>query len=184
MKAPVIYIPNFVENPTVAFAALHTDLKWERRDDVPRYEYYSNDFPRDYIYGVGRGRRAYSPQPYHPTVMAIRAKLEKQLGHIFEVCFLNRYVDQSDSLGWHADDSADMDDARPIVTISLGVEREIWFRPKTDPEDIEKLKLAHGSCAIMAAGMQDTHQHRIPKSSRKCGERISLTFRGYVDVTP
>ena len=49
----------------------------------------------------------------------------------------------------------------------------------TDP-NIEKLLLGHGSAAIMAPGMQDTHEHRIPKSSRQCGVRISLTFRGYV----
>ena len=32
----------------------------------------------------------------------------------------------------------------------------------------------------MGAGLQDTTQHRIPKSDRVCGKRISLTFRGYV----
>jgi alkylated DNA repair dioxygenase AlkB len=98
-----------------------------------------------------------------------------------------------------------MDDARPIVTVSLGVAREIWFRSKPKPglrgvaadvvildqsmempgtlvPSIEKLLLGHGSAAIMAAGMQDTHEHRIPKASFMCGERISLTFRGYVNV--
>jgi alkylated DNA repair dioxygenase AlkB len=44
---------------------------------------------------------------------------------------------------------------------------------------IHKLLLENGSIAIMAAGMQDTWQHRIPKHSAPCGERISLTFRGY-----
>jgi hypothetical protein len=33
----------------------------------------------------------------------------------------------------------------------------------------------------MLPGMQDTHYHRIPKSDREVGPRISLTFRGYVD---
>lgn len=63
MKAPVTYIPNFVEKPTVAFSKLLTELTWERRDDVPRHEYYCNDVPRPYIYGVGRGRRQYDPKP-------------------------------------------------------------------------------------------------------------------------
>jgi hypothetical protein len=83
--------------------------------------------------------------------------------------------------------------------------REIWFRPSIchvckakigekhgtycsvgpaeftpNSLDVEKLELANGSMAIMAPGMQDTHQHRIPKASFMCGKRISLTFRTYV----
>ena len=213
MSAPVRYIPDFVKNADEAFIRLRSDLAWERRDDAPRSEYYCNDFPKPYVYGRGRGLRLYEPKPYHAMVLSIRKALEALCATTFEVCFLNRYLNQSDQLGWHADDSPEMDDARPIVTVSLGerdrtgkpVEREIWFRAKgglrgmTDevvmlddamkigptPEvapPIEKLLLGHGSAAIMAAGMQDTHEHRIPKASFQCGERISLTFRGYVNV--
>jgi alkylated DNA repair dioxygenase AlkB len=145
------------------------------------------------------------PRPYHPLVLAIRKDLEQVCGCVLDVCFLNRYLNQSDHLGWHADDSPEMDDARPVVTVSLGAEREIWFRAKAPARirgqtndavvfdqvqdadglklvpSIEKLLLQHGSTAIMAPGMQDTHEHRIPKASFQCGERISLTFRGYVN---
>lgn len=213
VSAPVSYIRSFVPNPDEAYLALRNDLAWERRDDAPRSEYYCNDFPKPYVYGRGRGRRLYEPRPYHPIVLALRKDLETLLGFKFEVCFLNRYLNQSDQLGWHADDSPEMDDARPVVTVSLGekdakgrpVEREIWFRAKKVPglrgytdevvmldqssekpgelvPSIEKLLLEHGSAAVMAPGMQDTHEHRIPKASFQCGERISLTFRGYVDL--
>src|SRR5262249_3664707 len=119
--------------------------------------------------------------------------LEAFLDTQFDVCFLNRYHNQSDQLGWHSDDSPEMDDERPIVTVSLGVEREIWFRPIpiAPPPDkmlthldihrtVQKQKLGHGSILVMKPGMQDAWQHRIPKASFTCGERISLTFRGYV----
>ena len=206
MSAPVIYAPKFVVDPDRAFAALHDELTWERRGDAPRCEYYCNDVPRPYVYGRGRGERLYEPRPYHPVILEIRRALEEfcaatsttdprfKPGAKFEVCFLNRYLNQSDHLGWHADDSPEMDDERPIASVSLGVEREIWFRTKPLPSAslksseeiraelaaIEKLRLAHGSLCLMAPGMQDTHQHRIPKSPAQCGERISLTFRGYV----
>lgn len=204
MEAPVIYVPNFVPDPDTCFARLNTELEWERRGDAPRCEYYCNDFPKPYVYGKADFARTYYPRPYHEVVVAIRKKLEEYAGHKFEVCFLNKYLNQSDQLGWHADDSPEMDDARPIVTVSLGVEREIWFRSKPNPKlrggnsdvviydqdpetmklvpSIEKLKLGHGSMALMKPGMQDTHQHRIPKASFQCGERISLTFRGYVNA--
>lgn len=180
MTVPITYIPNFVPNPDEALKALQTELEWERRDDAPRCEYYCNDINEPYVYGVGRGRRTYFVRPYHQIVLDIRKRLEDHAKCVFEVCFLNRYLNQSDHLGWHADDSPEMDDVRPIVTVSLGVEREIWFAPRSDPKDITKVKLGHGSACIMAPGMQDTHLHRIPKASFQCGERISLTFRGYV----
>lgn len=182
MLAPIEYLPGFVPNPDSALAILQSELEWERRGDAPRCEYYCNDVPEPYVYGQGRGKRLYEPRPYHPVILSIRAAIEARTGTRFEVCFLNRYLDQKDQLGWHADDSPEMDDARPIAIVSLGVEREIWFRPKDvlTAADIEKLKLGHGSLCLMSPGMQDTWQHRIPKASFVCGERISLTFRGYV----
>lgn len=193
MKASILYVPGFVSDPDEAFRVLSTELDWEKRD-APRQEYYCNDINKTYIYGNGKGRRSYDPRPWHEVILKIRRALELRTSTVYEVCFLNRYLNQSDQLGWHSDDSPEMDDARFIAVVSLGVEREIWFRPKplatslpvrtTETKfssDVEKLKLQHGSLCLMDAGMQDTWQHRIPKASFLCGERISLTFRGYVD---
>lgn len=208
-KAPIVYYPNFILNPDESFEKLRNELEWERRDSTPRCEYYCNDFNKSYIYGVGRGRREYFPKPYHPIILDIRKKIEDLISSKLEVCFLNLYLSQKDQLGWHADDSPEMDDNRPIAIVSFGVEREIWFRPilgvlcgcgalegankeahkmscytptyKVRYGNVEKLRLNHGSLCIMIAGMQDTWQHRIPKASFECGERISLTFRGYVN---
>lgn len=178
-SAPITYYKSFVQDPDAAFAALRDELKWEQRE-TPRQEYYCNDSPEAYVYGTGRGQRTYLPSPYHPIVRAMRADLEKLTGTVFEVCFLNRYLNKRNGLGWHADDSPVMDDARPIGIISLGSEREIWFRPNDREAAVESLKLGHGSLCLMAPGMQDLWRHRIPKASFECGERISLTFRGYV----
>lgn len=213
MDAPITYVPNFVSDADAAFRALRHELEWERRADAPRCEYYCNDFPKPYAYGVGRGHRVYQPRPYHAVILEIRKAIEAMTGTTFEVCFLNMYLDQSDRLGWHADDSPEMDDARPIAIVSLGVERDIMFQkylkticaecleeaPNHKTPDcrgpdivkdkgqlklfspIEKLRLGHGSLCLMAPGMQETWQHQIPKASFKCGERISLTYRGYVE---
>lgn len=73
---------------------------------------------------------------------------------------------------------------RPIAVVSLGAEREIWFKPQGSKglDEVDKLLLKNGSICVMAPGMQDTHYHRIPKHPEPCGHRISLTFRGYVPV--
>jgi alkylated DNA repair dioxygenase AlkB len=216
MKAPAIYVPDFVRDPDHVFVRLRDELEWEHRD-APRYEYYCNDHPKPYVYGVGKGQREYLPRPYHEEILILRQAIQMYATAEFglspvvlDVCFLNRYLHGRHHLGWHADDSPEMDDKRPIAVVSLGSEREIWFRPilgtrcsccgemehdihkmscyvrdsrKTVYGEVEKLKLGHGSLLLMAPGMQDTHQHRIPKSDdAKCGERISLTYRGYVEV--
>lgn len=184
MNAPIEYVADFVPDPDLMFKALKDGLDWERRDDAPRCEYYCNDFDEPYLYGRGRGRRTYNVRPYTPEILKIRALLEDYAGCKFEVCFLNRYLNQRDHLGWHADDSPEMDDDRPIASISLGVKREIWFRSKDGGKDaaIEKVLLENGSLCLMKAGMQKDFLHRIPKAGFLCGERISLTFRGYVST--
>ncbi len=127
MNAPTIYTPKFINNPDEAFESLKNELEWERRGDAPRSEYYCNDFPKSYTYGKGRGEREYQPRPYNDTILSIRKSIEAVTNTTFEVCFLNRYLNQSDQLGWHSDNSPEMDDARPIAIVSLGVERDIWF---------------------------------------------------------
>ena len=184
MKAPIIYTPNFISNPNEALQSLQNDLDWERRDTTPRCEYYVNDFNKPYIYGSGRGIREYQSRPAHSVISNIRNKIESITNSKFEVCFLNRYLNQSDQLGWHSDNSPEMDDERPIAIVSLGIEREIWFRPigsDNSSSEIEKLKLENGSLCLMLPSMQDSWQHRIPKASFFCGERISLTYRGFIN---
>ncbi len=183
MTAPVTYIPGFIENPADVFKTLSEELDWVHRDNTPRMEYYYNGKGVPYTYGRGAGIRTYESQPLHPAILDIREQLELKAGVIFEVCFLNRYRDGKDQLGWHSDDSIEMDDDRPIAIISLGAKREIYFRNKDHSAaglDSDILWLESGSLCLMAPGMQDTHEHRIPKSGiANCGPRISLTFRGY-----
>ena len=176
----LIYKERFIENADSVLETLTNDLEWVRHGKTPRMEYYTNDIGVSYTYGMKEYAREYLPQPKHKLISDIELKLREECGVPFEVCFLNRYEDQSDHLGWHSDDSPEMDDNRPICIISLGVEREIWFKPIGGTnDDVTKLKLGHGSLCIMPAGFQDTHMHRIPKASFMCGRRISLTYRGY-----
>jgi alkylated DNA repair dioxygenase AlkB len=196
MNAPVTYIPNIFASKAEAdsyFAILRgPSMPWQRRENpsggfVPRAECYFNDTPAPYLYGKGEGARTYLPEPdWDPVVRLVRYKVEYAIGVDLDVCFLNMYETNRDYLGWHADDSPEMSDDHPIVTVSLGAERAIQFRPKYGDSDnlshVETLMLGHGSAAIMAPGMQDLWQHRIPKSpNNQIGPRVSLTFRRYVD---
>lgn len=182
-KVSVIYIPNAVDQADHFFEKLRDELDWVKMDNTPRREYYCNIFGKPYAYKTFSGPRTYLPQPWTPELHALREISEKIVGCTQEVLFLNRYDDNRDQLGWHADDSDEMDDARPITIISLGAERKIMFCPKDNKANVTSLLLGHGSVCVMPPGMQDTHMHRIPKSGdSRLGGRISLTFRGYVNV--
>lgn len=192
-KAPVDYLPNLLDPALAdkAFDILDSELPWAR-DDLPRDEVYFNDTPASYTYGSPRRPRTYVPEAsWHTVVADIRVIVESALdlpGQL-DVCFCNRYIGPRDALGWHADDSPEMDPERPIVTVSLGAVRDIEFRrkqlvPGRPMAPSEHLNLGHGSAAVMKPGMQALWQHRIPKSSQSNIEtRISLTFRGYLPIS-
>lgn len=182
MLDTIEYTPAFVGNPGTMFDAMWNGLAWERRGNTPRREYYCNDLGTPYTYGSGAGVRTYDSKEWTPEILAIRAATEDKLGCKLEVCFLNGYENSRDALGWHSDNSPEMDDDRPIAIVTLGAEREIWFAPMSDMSDVTKVMLGSGSLCVMKPGMQDTHRHRIPRAGYDCGPRISLTFRGYVPV--
>lgn len=178
--SPIEYYTGFVDSPKETAENLWTNLPWVHRDSTPRLEYYWSLYGLPYTYGSGNFSRTYESQPLNEMVEEIRKKLNDMLGVEFDVCFVNGYRDQRDHLGWHADDSPEMDLDKPIAIISLGAERHIWFRDNnwsTMVRHTDDVLLNSGSLCIMKAGMQRTHQHRIPKSSNVCGYRISLTFR-------
>lgn len=148
-----------------------------------------------YTYGEGRGVRTYMPVPLSPVVARIQEALNGHISHVlnehpthsgrYNVCFLNRYDNASMQLGWHSDDSPGMDHDHSIAVVSFGEPREIWWREKgqTGVIPAEQRQLLHdGSVFIMPAGMQRTHQHRIPKGDKPMGTRVSLTYRHYVPI--
>lgn len=178
--APVSLMPSVVANHAAVFAELWNGLEWERRGSTPRREYYVNPNGRAYTYGKGAGQRTYEPKVMTSAIEALWKLSEQSCGCSFDVCFLNGYEDGSDQLGWHADDSPEMDPARPIAIVSLGAAREIWFKPIGEKgSSRQAIVLPSGSVCAMPPGLQSTHWHRIPKSSAPCGPRISLTFRGW-----
>lgn len=189
MSSPVTYVPNFILDPDMAFAMLWNDLAWEKRPDAPRKEYWTNTFNLPYTYGRGAGERTYLPNVTHPMIEAVRNKLVTDYGFFLEGCFLNGYEGKRDWLGWHADDDPAIDHTKPIAVVTVGQGRNIQFRELLEPRtettkavygETQTQMLASGSLLLMHAGMQSTHEHRIPKADFEAKPRISLTFRGLV----
>lgn len=184
----LLLVSDAVADPNLTYEVLLNQLQWQQRGDngamVPRKEYYCHGKDLPYTYGKGPGARTYESMPTHPLIEEIRRALNSVNPGVwnFDVMFANLYEHQHHCLGWHADDSPEMDQNHPIVTVSLGAEREIWFKSRIlNIDPVQKIVLPHGSALFMMPGVQQTHYHRIPKHDRECGPRISLTFRHYIE---
>ena len=178
--APIkLFTSTMAEDAIKALAdSAWTDFPWEDRG-APRRECFFSNKGEPYTYGRGAGMRTYWPKTAPEMLAALTTAAEDACGCVFELCFANGYASEREHLGWHADDSDEIDDGRPIAVMSLGAAREIWVKPRgAGAEAVEKILLPSGSLFVMGAGMQDTHFHRIPKHSAPCGPRVSLTWRG------
>ena len=159
--------------------SLWSKIPLTRVENTPRFECWMNDYNLPYTYGTGRGVRTYEPLRFWtPEVNTVREILDTAFNTTFDCCFVNGYIDEKHQLGWHADDSPEMDPAHPIASVSFGAARDIWFRKNGEKGMATKgVNLSHGSVVMMRAGMQAEWEHRIPKASYPCGPRISMTFR-------
>jgi len=171
------YVPNFYKGP-VDLSQVSWDSRTETRDEC----FMAMEPGLRYTYGEGRGERTYVSVPFAPWVLnVIGHLLVSGLGDRYNVCFLNRYVDERRHLGWHSDDSPEMDPDHPIAVVSLGQAREIWWRELGAGVGATRRQLLeNGSAFVMPGGFQRTHEHRIPKGGHKMSERVSLTFRRFV----
>ena len=173
------------------FSHLINDIDW-LEVTANRKEYFMANETIEYQYGtdpIGKdglpiffGKRTYRSSPYSRQIKAIEDYLNEEFKCNYNVCFLNRYDDARCGLGWHADDSPEMNPLHPIAVVSFGAEREIWWKGKEEKGTVpphQRQSLGSGSIFIMPAGFQADNLHRIPKSDKPCSIRCSLTFRNY-----
>lgn len=176
------YDKSYIKDGNYALDHLKNNLDWLKATDA-RYEYFMSREEISYTYGRGNGIRTYTSKPFDTIVGGIMFKLNKEFGTEFDICFLNRYDNEKMWLGWHADDSPEIDPNHPIAVISFGAEREIWIKEIGFKGEIPKENrylLNNGSLFMMPTGFQSTHLHKIPKWHIPCSTRISLTYRKYV----
>ncbi|MGS2740094.1 alpha-ketoglutarate-dependent dioxygenase AlkB family protein [Sinomicrobium sp. M5D2P17] len=117
------------------------------------------------------------PHPFFPELAEIKEKVESVCGESFTSCLLNLYRSGKDSNGWHADDERELGPNPVIASVSLGGERYFHFKHKKEKELRHKILLENGSLLLMKGSTQHHWLHQIPKTAKKIGPRINLTFR-------
>ena len=128
---------------------------------------------------------------YMPAV--VREMLDymnARTGASYNFALVNRYRDHTDSIGFHHDDERNLDTTHPVVSLSFGAARTFVLKPAAAsakgrralmriPKPLaqtHKILLEHGSAFMMAQDTNRAFKHGVPKSRRKCGERVSVTF--------
>lgn len=170
------------------YQSLLTTLSWH--SDVVRL-FGKTHITRRQIVWMGKAGLSYryaghthQAQLWHPTVLAIKTQIEKQLQrsgmvvspNYFNACLLNYYPSGSEGMGYHADDERELGDLPTIATLSLGATRKMAFKHKKTSDKVA-LHLTHGQCIVMAGVTQQFWRHSIAKTTTTHEGRISLTFR-------
>lgn len=159
---------------------LREHLTWEQREIV----LYGKRILQPRLIAWG-GERAYrysgqtlEARPLAPALVPVLEAVQARTHVPFNHVLVNRYRDGMDSMGFHADDEAELGENPQVATVSLGAPRRFVLRPRRG-RDLEPLHydLPHGSLLIMGGTCQRQYHHGIPRQPSVREERISLTFR-------
>lgn len=117
-EAPVTYKPGYIMPKDVTvpggflFDMSWKSLPWEQREGAPRRECWFNPYGLPYTYGQGEFARTYQAHPMDRLERLLDG-LNATEGTTFDCCFINGYEHGRQHLGWHADDSPEMDHDHP-----------------------------------------------------------------------
>ena len=164
-----------------ALAGLREEIEWSqhyvhiagRRMACPRLSAWYGDPGASYRYS----RQTYEPLALPPRLEAVRSLLQETLGIRFNSVLLNLYRDGADSMGWHSDDEPELGDDPVIASLSLGATRRFRLRHRERSAPSCGFDLEHGSLLVMDGATQRNWQHAVPRTRRKVGTRLNLTWR-------
>ncbi len=184
-----LYPDLLLEQSSEWFEALREQIDWQqhrltlfgRTLNAPRLSAWYGDPDAHY----GYSNIKLQPNAWITPLLEIKQIIEASSGEKFNSVLANLYRDGSDSMGWHADDEAELGDQPVIASVSLGAQRRMRWRHKQRKHASQNTDLPSGSLLIMRGRTQDEWQHCVPKitgnscsnSHSNCAERINLTYR-------
>ena len=143
-----------------------------RRQPVPRRTAWHGDPGIAYAYSGIRHR----PNDWTPALTEVRGMVQAELDQPFNGVLANCYRDGRDTVGWHADDEAELT-GMCIASVSLGAPRRFSLRRIDDHTRRIDVTLGPGSLLVMDATCQRHWHHCVPRTAEKVGPRTNLTFR-------
>lgn len=179
----IYYLPSFFSKKEADhyFNQLLNTIKWQQ--DYIRVFGKIYKQPRlTSLYANNQESYSYSnitmtPNRFTSELLKIKSKVETVCDKSFTSCLLNLYRDGQDSNGWHADNEKELGINPVIASVSFGAERIFKLKHRTNKDLKKDLILQHGSLLVMQGETQHNWLHQIPKTKKKIGKRINLTYR-------
>jgi alkylated DNA repair dioxygenase AlkB len=166
---------------TAALEQLLAELAWEQREIVlfgrrilqPRLIAWAGQLGYRYS-GQTLEPRAAPPSLARLVALVVDAT-QLQFNHVL----VNRYRNESDSMGFHSDDEPELGPEPQLASLSLGAARRLALAPKRKSTrlPLRHVVLEHGDLLVMGGAFQHELRHGVPRSRVPMGERVSLTFR-------
>ena len=179
--AELWFEPGFLDatEASACFERLRTQLPWRQEEiqmfgkvhPVPRLSCWLGDEGRAYTYSGIR----HEPVPWGPAE-SLRRRIEAHTACGFNSALANLYRSGADTVGWHADDEAELGRRPVIASLSLGGTRRFVLRHKETRQKVE-IELSAGSLLFMAGETQMWWEHCVPRTKRPVAPRINLTLR-------
>lgn len=177
-----IYIPHFFDKQKsdFFFRKLLDNIDWKQEEmnmygkilKFPRLTAWYGDNNKPYSFsGI-----TLNPTIWNDELLEIKEIIEPKSKVVFNSVLLNLYRDGSDSISWHTDAEKELGKNPVIASVNFGAKRRFQLRHKETKQKIE-IELEHGSLLIMQGTLQHYWQHQVPKTKKKVGKRINLTFR-------
>ncbi|MFT5226642.1 MAG: alkylated DNA repair dioxygenase AlkB [Polaribacter sp.] len=133
------------------------------------------DQPFDYTYS----KVTRSALPWTSELLEMKKTVETISGETFNSCLLNLYHNGDEGMAWHSDSEKQLKPNGAIASVSLGAERQFFFKHKQSKESHSTL-LQHGSLLVMKGVTQTHWMHRLPPTKKVNDPRVNLTFRTIV----
>ena len=150
----------------------HTLRMHGREVATPRWQ---QAYGRNYNYSGARNNAL----PITPELQRVLNWSQEQIDPRLNGLLLNWYDGKlGHYIGAHRDDTRDLQDDSPIVTISLGEERVFRMRPYQG-SGFRDLIVRDGDVVIVPADTNRHYTHEVPRFKRYAGRRISITLRAY-----
>lgn len=164
----ITYRKDFISTSQELFGFLQNDVEWDRRMKARL----TASFGKAYNYS----QMSYPFQEMPLALKRICEKIREEVGYEPNNCLINYYLDGKSKMGFHSDQLDILAEHTGVGIVSLGAERNICFRQKTDKNHRIEQLLHAGSFLHMDPGVQDEWEHAIPGDLSEKG-RMSLSFR-------
>jgi alkylated DNA repair dioxygenase AlkB len=166
----LLIIDNFLVDQMTIYNNLRTTIAWEGSMAARR----TASFGVPYNYA----QMTYPAVPMHSALVPVVEQLYDKLNVCFNNCLLNFYETGQSKMGFHADDTSNLQPNTGVAIVSLGYPRKITYRTKADKTVQQAFTLQPGSLLYMSSQVQDQWVHAI-KKQKDVGPRISLTWRAF-----